>query len=103
MTTANDSTADDKNCTDDRLAEDSDPLETFVDTPMDSHLRSECRTSVRGWSDHGYAAVSISIDIDAAAPLEVSLNADDARQLATELLTAAVRAEEHAAEWSTDE
>ena len=102
----------DKNCVEDdeiselpgtRTGEESEPIETFVDTPMDNHTRADCETRVRAWNDHEYAAVSIRVDIEAIAPLEVSLDADDARQLATELLTAAGEAESFADEWSSNE
>lgn len=85
-----------------RVSEWSEPVVSFVDTPMDNHTRSDCEMRVRGWSDHEYAAVSMRIDIEAVAPLEVSFGAEAARQLATELLAAAVRAEEYAAGWDDE-
>jgi len=85
-----------------RVSEWSEPVVSFVDTPMDNHTRTECPARVRGWADHEYASVSVEIDIDATGPLSVSFGAEAARQLATELLAAAVRAEEYAAGWDDE-
>jgi hypothetical protein len=112
MTTSEHTTADGKNQTDDHWTErlpnaeggpESEALETFVETPMDTHTRCDCETRVRGWHDCELAAVSIIVDIDAAEPLEVSLNADDARRLAGELHKAAIHADELAFNWGSED
>jgi hypothetical protein len=110
MTTSEHTTADGKNQTDDHWTErlpnarsgpESEALETFVETPMDTHTRCDCETHVRGWHDCGFAAVSIIVDIDAAEPLEVSLGVDEARQLASELHKATTDAERLVDGWAT--
>jgi hypothetical protein len=66
-----------------------EPVELFVETPMETHTRCECETRVAGWAEGTYKAVLIEIDIGANEPLKLSLPASDAETFATAILAGA--------------
>lgn len=71
-----------------------------VKTPMERHEREVGNATPAGWHDGAGAFVTLSVEIGAVEPVELTLTADNARRLAGELGAAATDAERLVAEWA---